>query len=152
MEVCDLVFQLGYLILEAFVFLNFAAQKFNRQLHPFINSPGRQGIGIGGLVPAVLEALDSDMAFFDEAGQAIVGLAQADAQMFGHFALGDLVVGGFQDLQDPHPGFVFGIVHVVNLMSQGGGGCQGKCMGKVIKEGQRAEGQGQRDKGRGTRC
>lgn len=113
----DFFFQLRNFALQEFVLPHFLGQKIHRQSDAFFDAPGGQGVGVGRLVPAVLETLDANVAFLDEAGQAKIGLAEADAEEACHFPLGDLVVRGFQDFEDPHPNAFFGCVHNLNLLA-----------------------------------
>jgi hypothetical protein len=52
----------------------------------------RQQVGIGGFVVGVFKVIDLDPAAIDQRFEAVVGLAEADAQLLCEFALRDLGV------------------------------------------------------------
>ena len=114
----DFPAQLLDLPFDLFVLEDLSLQKIHGYPGLFLNAPGGKDIRIGPLVFSVLEAVDLDKAFPDQLGDTVVDLAQTDAHLSGHVALGQVSLLA-QDLEELvgnlFPVYVSLIVHDVNL-------------------------------------
>ena len=112
--------------MEFFVFGNFTAEEAGRNVGFVFEAGWSQDVGVAGFVGALFEVSGLDPAFGDQDFEAVVDFAEADAEIAGEFALGD--VGGFfeafeelvgygvVEFGDSHglylPGFILGVQFV----------------------------------------
>lgn len=89
----------------------------------FFHPGGGEEVGVFALVGVFAEVAELDQAFFDQGAQAVVGFAQADAQLLGQLALAEGGVG-LQELEYPQaPGVGVGVgVHLCGWDCTGVGG------------------------------
>lgn len=81
-----------------------ALEESARDARLFGDAGGRELVEVAVFVPAAAEVAGLDPAFFDQGLEAVVDLAQADAGLFGQFALGDFRVG-LDQAQEAEVGF-----------------------------------------------
>jgi len=85
----DFFLQLLYLHPKPLVFGHFGLQVGGGKPGFVLDATGRQQVGVLQLAVIVLEVTRFHPPFFQQRSQAVVGFAQAHAQLSGHFPLGD---------------------------------------------------------------
>src|SRR5258706_5318605 len=134
-ETLDLAAQHLDLLEEDVVLFHLPAEKLVRQLHLRLHPLRRQGVHIGGLVPAVLEGLRLHPALGDERAHAVVDLPDADTQFPRQIALTGIWML-FEKLQQPIADFVGDLRYVQALnaiRARLNGGGQPRCSLIVVR-------------------